>query len=191
MPSGSRRHSPSGWASVRNTVKPGYEDVWYYLWKERKLPTNVDPLTKDLEDAEERKRLARIFDQGLDHIVGYALPLRRARLSGDPRWVSGPWFLRREHMFLIPGDSPMGFRLPLDSLPWSSPEDIEPFIEADPFAPREPLVSRDELAKQRRVIVPPVGEGPAVDRGDEFGESASELPRRPVGRRDRPDGPLR
>ena len=156
---------------------PGFEDVWYYLWKERKLPTNVDPLTRDLEDPEERKRLAKVFEQGLDHVVGYALPLRRARLAGDPRWVSGPWFLRREHMFLIPGDSPMGFRLPLDSLPWSSPEDIEPFIEVDPFAPREPLVSREALAKQRRVVVPPSeGVGP-----DDFGDQAEISPDVPVG----------
>jgi uncharacterized protein (DUF2126 family)/transglutaminase-like putative cysteine protease len=163
---------------------PGYEDVWYYLWKERKLPTNLDPLTKGLDDAEERKGLAKVFEQGLDHVVGYALPLRRARLSGDPRWVSGAWFLRREHMFLIPGDSPMGFRLPLDSLPWSSPEDSEPFIEVDPFAPREPLVSREALARQRRVVVPPSGIGPAdfVDQGDltpdvPVGQSASGIVR--------------
>ena len=153
----------------------GHEDVWYYLWKERKLPTNVDPLSRNLGDAEERKRLAKVFDEGLDRVVGYALPLRRAR-SGDRGWVSGPWFLRREHMFLIPGDSPMGFRLPLDSLPWSGPEDIDPFIEADPFAPREPLVSRDELAKQRRVVVPPAGDGPGAGGGDEFGESAASYP---------------
>ena len=52
---------------------PGYEDVWYYLWRARRLPTNVDPLKCDLEDDEERIRLAKIFERGLSHIVGYAL----------------------------------------------------------------------------------------------------------------------
>ena len=56
---------------------PGYEDVWHYLWKERRLPRNVDPLKNRLEDPEERRRLARVFEQGLGKVVGYALPLRR------------------------------------------------------------------------------------------------------------------
>ncbi|MGE5756625.1 MAG: transglutaminase family protein, partial [Planctomycetaceae bacterium] len=118
---------------------PGYEDLWYYLWKERRLPINVDPLGSQPEDPEERRRLAKIFEQGLGRVVGYALPLRKDRETGAPRWESGPWSLRREHLFLLPGDSPMGFRLPLDSLPRAAPEDLEPLIELDPFAPREPL----------------------------------------------------
>ena len=154
---------------------PGYEDVWYYLWKERKLPTNVDPLAKDLADPEERKRLAKVFEQGLDHVVGYALPLRRARQGGEPRWVSGAWSLRREHMFLLPGDSPMGFRLPLDSLPWSAPGDIEPTLEIDPFAPREPLASREAMSRQRRIVGPPAG-GPGPGRSGDRGETSPEYP---------------
>ena len=50
-------------------------------------------------------------------------------------WESGPWFLRQEHLFLIPGDSPMGLRLPLDSLPWEAPEERDDVIAPDPFAP--------------------------------------------------------
>ncbi len=49
----------------RRYAIPAYEDVWYYLWKERRLPANVDPLSSKLEDEEERERLARIFEQGL------------------------------------------------------------------------------------------------------------------------------
>jgi uncharacterized protein (DUF2126 family) len=44
---------------------PAYEDAWYYLWKERRLPTNVDPFDSKLENEEDRKRLAKIFEQGL------------------------------------------------------------------------------------------------------------------------------
>jgi uncharacterized protein (DUF2126 family)/transglutaminase-like putative cysteine protease len=120
---------------------PGYEDAWYYLWRERRLPTNVDPLQSRLKDAEERGRLARIFEQGLDRLLGYALPLERRRFS-PKRWVTGRWFLRPEHMFLLPGDSPMGLRLPLDSLPWVAPEKAGIFVEQDPFAPRGPLPAR-------------------------------------------------
>ena len=112
---------------------PAYEDVWQYLLKERQLPSNVDPLDNRLDDAETRKRIARIFEQGLGAVAGYALPIENRQTANGTRWMSGPWFLRREHLYLIPGDSPMGFRLPLDSLPWASKEQ-RAFYEADPGA---------------------------------------------------------
>jgi uncharacterized protein (DUF2126 family) len=119
---------------------PAYEDVWYYLWKSRRLPINVDPLKSNLADPEECARLAKVFEQGLDKIVGYALPLRpMAGWVGAPRWESGPWFLRQEHMFLVPGDSPMGYRLALDSLPWSAPKDLPLPQGIDTFAEHAPL----------------------------------------------------
>jgi uncharacterized protein (DUF2126 family)/transglutaminase-like putative cysteine protease len=118
---------------------PGYEDVWYYLWRERRLPSNVDPLSAQLGDPAERARLARVFERGLDTVVGYALPLRRDGAGERARWVSGTWFLRPEHMFLLPGDSPMGLRLPLDSLPWAPGADRDEIAPVDPFAPRGAL----------------------------------------------------
>ena len=134
--------------------RPGYEDVWYYLWKERQLPVDIDPLARSLDDPEERKTLARVFEQGLNHVVGYALPLRRDPVGSQRRWVSGPWALRRGHLFLMPGDSPMGFRLPLDSLPWQAPQDLEPVVELDPQAPRDSLPKLEDLLKQRRISLP-------------------------------------
>jgi len=124
---------------------PAYEDIWYYLWKERRLPTNVDPLESKLENKEDRLRLARIFEKGLSEITGYVLPLRRRPefsgiLGEQPQgWVSGRWFFRQEHMFLFPGDSPIGYRLPLDSLPWTAADDQEKVIELDPFVARSPI----------------------------------------------------
>jgi uncharacterized protein (DUF2126 family)/transglutaminase-like putative cysteine protease len=130
---------------------PGYEDVWYYLLRERQLPVNVDPLESNLEDPEERLRLARVFEQGLGKIVGYALPLRRLYGPNGPHWESGDWFLRREHLYLIPGDSPMGYRLPLDSLPWEVPTERDTAHERDPFAPRPPLPGRRVPQMQPRL----------------------------------------
>jgi uncharacterized protein (DUF2126 family) len=124
-------------------IIPGYEDVWYYLWKERRLPANVDPLKADLKDELERKRLARIFERGLSQIVGYALPIRPIASDGvTTRWESGRWFLRQENLFLYPGDSPMGYRMPIDSLPWYAQADTQPWEERDPMAPRGPLPTR-------------------------------------------------
>jgi len=130
----------------------GYEDPFYHLWKERRLPANVDPLKANLKDDEERVRLAKILEQGLDSIVGYVLPLQRSAKISPARWVSGPWFLRSEKLFLTPGDSPMGLRLPLDSLPWVSQSDYPYLNELDPSVERPPLPARDELHQH----IPPV-----------------------------------
>jgi len=133
-----------------DTVQAGYEDTWYYLWRERKLPVNVDPFDSRLDNEQERIRLRRVFDQGLSHEVGYALPIKRAEgpTMAGPRWVTGPWFFRDERMYLFPGDSPMGLRLPLDSLPWVAPSEYPYHIEADPFAPRSALAAASHIRGQ-------------------------------------------
>jgi len=118
----------------RNGLMPAYEDSFYYLWRERRLPGNVDPLDARLADPIERDRIARVFRHDLGSIVGYVLPLSFAN-----GWVSGSWFLREEHLFLIPGDSAMGLRLPLDSLPWMARGDNDVQPPLDPFAERGPL----------------------------------------------------
>jgi uncharacterized protein (DUF2126 family) len=131
-------------------VQAGYEDTWYYLWRERKLPVNVDPFDSRLDDELERIRLRRVFDQGLDQAVGYALPIKCDESPGlaGARWVTGPWFFRDDRMLLMPGDSPMGYRLPLDALPWVSKEEYPYQVEADPFAPRGALPAAALLREQ-------------------------------------------
>ena len=42
-------------------------------------------------------------------------------------------------MYLTPGDSPVGYRLPLDSLPWTAPGDNHRIYERDPGADRGSL----------------------------------------------------
>ncbi len=122
-------------------VMPAYEDVYYYLWRERRLPPNVGVLDNKLEDETDRARLARVFGAGLGEIVGHVLPLRvrAAGGTGPVVWESGEWPLRGEELFLIPGDSPLGFRLPLDSLPWESKEARSWVYERDPLLARPPL----------------------------------------------------
>ena len=142
----------SGYLGVgERTIKPGFEDTFYYLWRERKLPVNVDPFDARLDDALERDRLRKVFEQGLSHVVGWVLPL--AANSADPalgghRWVTGPWFLRDERLYLIPGDSAMGWRLPLDSLPWVKSTDTPGDHPPDPMAPRAALPSYVPLRRQ-------------------------------------------
>ena len=130
---------------------PAYEDTWYYLWKERRLPVNVDPIHNELNNPLDRARLARVFEQGLSHVVGFALPLRRTGDDEARAWRTGPWFFRPDRMYLLPGDSPMGYRLPLDSLPWVTERDYPYVYERDPMAPRPPLAARQRFRFSDRV----------------------------------------
>src|SRR5450631_1842999 len=133
-------------------TQPAYEDAWYYLWRERRLPINVDPLDSRLDDKMECQRLNRVFERSIGAVVGFALPLTD---DGGRGWQSGPWFLRHEHLFLTPGDSPMGFRLPLDSLPWLAPGDREESVDPDPLAKRPRLPAHIVLqASQTGKTVP-------------------------------------
>jgi uncharacterized protein (DUF2126 family)/transglutaminase-like putative cysteine protease len=129
-------------------VFAAYEDAFYYLWRERRLPINVDPFDSELKDPLERERLAKVFEQGLEQAIGYVLPI--ARTDDDTRWQTGPWFLRSERCYLIPGDSPIGYRLPLDSQPWTAPGDY-PFIHApDPSRSVPALLPLAEIRRQFR-----------------------------------------
>lgn len=133
-------------------ITPGYEDIWYFLWRERRLPVNVDPFDARIDDELERERLRKWVQQGLAHTVGYALPLTPGNavgLQGVP-WQTGPWFFRDERMYLFPGDSAMGYRLPLDSLPWVSEGDMPYFLERDPFAPVDDLPTAQTFQQRYR-----------------------------------------
>ncbi len=129
-----------------------FEDAFYYLWRERRLPTNVDPFDSRLDDPLERERLARVFSQGMDTIVGHVLPVTRNAVSG--RWQSGPWFLRSERCYLIPGDSPVGYRLPLDSQPWVAKSDYPYTNPPDPTQSFPPLRPYAEIRKQSDTSAP-------------------------------------
>ena len=129
------------------TIAPAYEDAWHYIAAERRLPINVDPFDSRLADEAERARLRRVFTQGLDKVVGWLLPLRStselahapdrpAQPAGAerPRWLTSRWWFRDNRLVLVPCDSPMGFRLPLNSLPWVADEDLPKAFPKDPYA---------------------------------------------------------
>jgi uncharacterized protein (DUF2126 family)/transglutaminase-like putative cysteine protease len=155
-------------------VQPAYEDIHYYLWRERRLPANVVAEDSKLRDALERARLTRVFGQGLAVPAGSVLPIRRAVRDGVRIWQGGKWFFRGGVMFLVPGDSPIGLRLPLDSLPWANPEDIEQEFAPDAFAPKPPLPMRqamlarfsEGMATGPESLRPVAQELPVVGRGD-------------------------
>ncbi|WJR80678.1 transglutaminase family protein [Bradyrhizobium sp. NP1] len=119
-------------------VVPAFEDPVAWLKREAALPVNVDPTDSRLADPEERARMARVFDAGFGTATGFVLPIRRAG-GNNPRWRSERWKLRRGHLFLVAGGSPLGSRLPLPSLPHLAPDQYPEIIEQDPLAPRGEL----------------------------------------------------
>jgi uncharacterized protein (DUF2126 family)/transglutaminase-like putative cysteine protease len=161
-------------------IMAAYEDTFYYLWRERRLPVNVDPFNSKIADAIERNRLARIFEQDLGETIGCVLPLRRVTAkSGAPQWTSQPWFTAAPQLFLVPGDSPLGYRLPIESLPWTQPEDVEYSFEPDPFETRKKLPERPE--RKRYLFEGPQSlkplEPPEKPRVPKKGESAAWVSR--------------
>ena len=126
-------------------VMPAYEDPWRTLRDEANLPLNVDVLAEDTRTTAARRRLGDKIAAGIGNPVGYVLPLKpvaRAKPANATAWQSSPWPLRREKVFLVEGDSPIGYRLPLGSLPEVLPEDEEPDIPRDPFDRRDALGKR-------------------------------------------------
>jgi len=116
---------------------PAYEDIWAAITDEARLPANVDPLERDLASPEGRTKLAKLLDNALGQVKGWVLPLAAAPEGAG--WQSSAWPLRREHLYLVGGDSPIGYRLPLGSLPWQAPEEEEPLVHPDPFDAQAPL----------------------------------------------------
>ncbi len=173
-------------------VVPCYEDAAHYLLKERRLPIDLRSIQTDLKDKEERDRLARVLEQGLGNPVGCLLPLRRQWWQGRPRWVSGPWPVRREQMFLLPGDSPIGFRLPLDSIPLATTSGpLGQFYEFDPLVKRPPLPQPARRVKQATIAGAPLtggtsGGGPG---GGGQGRREQTLPGKQEREKD-PDAPI-
>ena len=114
-----------------NALSPGYEDPLYWALEEGKIPINLDPLAMDLSDPVERRTLAAHLERGLNKPVGYVLPITWDHAAEG--WRSAPWEFRRNHCFLIPGNSPMGMRLPLESIPFVTKEKTPETIDRSLF----------------------------------------------------------
>lgn len=127
----------------QQAILPAYEDVGYHLWREGRLPAGGDLLATDLFEKTERARLLRLIERGLGEVAGYVLPLQYSVDRG--RWITNRWEFRGDTLFLIPGDSPLGLRLPTASLPFVPKEELETIPERSGFAPVGPLPLAAEL----------------------------------------------
>jgi uncharacterized protein (DUF2126 family)/transglutaminase-like putative cysteine protease len=149
-------------------IIPAFEDVTQVINEELRWPENLDPHSADLKKTDERKRLAKLIERGLGEAVGYVLPLkalppavpqRAAKAIVAAGFSSSPWPIKREHLYLIAGDSPLGLRLPLASLPWVLPENKEDEFGRDPFdttheAPTAQAASKEIKTSKTASYVP-------------------------------------
>ena len=154
-------------------AQPAYEDVLYYIWREQQLPLNLDPRKNKLDDPVERHRLTQVFDRGLNEVVSYVLPLKaqQAQAEGEARrtrWVSDRWELRRGNLFLLPGDSSVGYRLPLPSLPWATDEDSTRSSSSIRSRPGRRFPRAHQAARRQRISS--VAEAPRRPGGPDAGE---------------------
>ena len=124
---------------IEGYALPAYEDPVRWLGTEQELPPNVSIEDSRLGDPEARARLVRTFERGLGEPVGYVLPVYSLEEDDGRRWVSEHWEFRRGRLFVVAGDSPLGLRLPLASLPHVPPEHY-PY-----YAPQDPLEERGAL----------------------------------------------
>ncbi|MCE7056161.1 transglutaminase family protein [Algoriphagus sp. AGSA1] len=113
-------------------IRPLFEDPFYFIWQEGKVPVNIDPYEYDLKSPLERQKLAQLLNEGMDKPVGFSIPLEWEYT--EQRWMSCRWNFRRKDMFLIPGNSPAGLRLPLDSIEFTPAKDEPIKPETDLFA---------------------------------------------------------
>jgi len=121
----------------REHIHPAMEDAFYFLWEENKVPVNIDPYKANLNDPLERQKLAELLVNGLGSPVGYVIPMEWNHWNN--RWISCRWPFRHDHLVLIPGNSPVGLRLPLKSLAYMSEPKTQRKVERSTFEPLPPL----------------------------------------------------
>jgi uncharacterized protein (DUF2126 family)/transglutaminase-like putative cysteine protease len=139
---------------VSGFLHEAYEDPWRFVQEEAALPVDVDPHAADLSDPENRRRLARVLERGLQTPAGFVLPLAGAR--------SERWNFRRGRLYLIVGDSPIGLRLPLASLGPGPPPPPPPEEHFEPPDPRGPEAAERERQKEEQRLARLVAEGKAT-----------------------------
>ena len=121
-------------------IQPAFEDPAEHMIKEGALPDNIDPNNPQIEDPLERARIMREFERHLGEPAGFVLPVQRLNAQAGQTWLSEVWRTRRGRLYLIPGESPLGFRLPLQSLPYIPPINYPQLVPTDPFAERPSLL---------------------------------------------------
>ncbi|WP_405246466.1 DUF2126 domain-containing protein [Cellulophaga sp. Asnod2-G02] len=131
-------------------IHPAYEDPFYFAWEESNIPIDVDPLKLDLEAPLERQRLSELLQHGMNKPIGYSIPI--AWNFENSTWETCAWKFRRKNLFLVPGNSPLGLRLPLKSIQAFDHEEVKVKPEPSLFEAAEalPSIKENTVKSERR-----------------------------------------
>ncbi len=102
----------------------------------------MEALSRRLEVSSENMLPAYSPENESTEPAGYILPIRRRQPEGRLCWSSQLWFPRPERLRLSPGDSPIGYRIPTEWMPWVAPDEVRYEYEAAPWPDRVKLPSR-------------------------------------------------
>jgi uncharacterized protein (DUF2126 family)/transglutaminase-like putative cysteine protease len=153
-------------------VSAAYEDAFFFLWSEGKTPVNIDPLKANLKDSIERRTLAKLLDDGLNEPTGYVLPVEWNYWNN--KWLSCKWQFKREYLFLMPGNSPLGLRLPLEALPVVAKAAMPQQVERSLFEDLSPLAAFHETIGDRYGLVYTHEARPVIQHKNTVEEKAEE-----------------
>jgi uncharacterized protein (DUF2126 family)/transglutaminase-like putative cysteine protease len=80
--------------------------------------------------------------------TGFILPLRRRQPGGRLVWSSQLWFERPKKFMLSAGDSPIGYRIPVEMMPWVAPDALTYEIDEDGRVRLRSVVKHPEMFGQ-------------------------------------------
>jgi uncharacterized protein (DUF2126 family) len=156
---------------ARDALIDAYEDPLPALEAQWRLPLDADSSRASRTDeTDDPPRISHEVAVEHSKVAGIVLPLRGRDVTEQcdtvASWGTSSWLFRRKHLYLIPGESAIGYRLPLDSLPARAP--------AQRGAEQAGSVARTALAVQVRegrvhVFLPP------LSRADDFAELVAAI----------------
>ncbi len=159
---------------------PAREDPLHFIKVEADLPENVGLSDAAIDDETLRSDLRKAMEGGLSKAVGYVLPLRKPLAKAEGKgWLSEAWRFRRKRLYLVPGDSPIGLRLPLGSLSKVKEKDFPYIVPRDPYEKRGRLPAFEVMLKAaKRAPKPaPLPEDGAKTKGPIVRTALSVQPR--------------
>ncbi len=129
-----------------DTVSAVYEDIPYKLWESDKdtVPADIDD--EKTKEETQQALINQFFKENIKEPAGYVLPIHWD--DENDCWISNFWCSKNNYLMLTPGESALGYRLPLESLSKKAKSCIKTLPEKSLFTNQKALLSRKALMKK-------------------------------------------